>query len=165
MPLVFPLQTLVEIEVFRGFMGTDPSQPGTAQYLGISQRVARTRTDETAFAAIDPVTEWIDASGRVAQPGDVYERQSSPNLDGTLSVGAWKFVGTSRALRGVYGRAANIDWLPTIAPEGVMRTPLGTPLVADDGSLLTRPASGEQDLDPWTGAPLTDENGNPVLVP
>ena len=158
MPLAYPLRSLVEVDVFRGSLAS-------AQAFGIIQVQSRSRDDATTWGDIPFETFWEDQSGRRAEAGDAYERQSFPQPDGTLTVGPWKYVGDSRSLEGQYGRAANIDWTPPIEPGGVMRTPLGTVLFDDAGDLLLRPAVGEQDLDVWTGEPLVDELGDPVLVP
>jgi len=159
MPLAYPLRSLVEVEIFRGSLAS-------AQSLDIIQVQSRSRDDDTPWGDIPQDLFWEDQSGRRAEAGDAYERQSFPQSDGTLTLGPWKYVGDSRSLEGQYGRAANIDWTPPIEPGGVMRTPLGTVLFDDDGNLLSRPAVGEQDLDVWTGEPLFEEDGvTPILVP
>ena len=164
MTLAYPFRSLVDLEVFRGSLGTSPDQPGTAQFLGFREVRSSTRTDATAWASITPEVYFEDGAGRRARAGDVYERQVLIQPDGSPSYGPWRYVGDSRALKGEYGRAANVDWMPTIQPGGVMRTPLATPLYDDEGALINRPAVGEQDLDPWTGEPLVNEQGDPVLV-
>lgn len=160
----FPLRDLKDIEVFRGVLG-NAEVPGTATWFGFTETRRRTRADATAWGSVAEEITFRDQSDRIVTAGDTYERQAIPQPDGSVSYGAWSYVGRSNALQGLFGRAVSIDWAPQIAPGQNMRTPLATLLYDEAGTLITRPAVGEQDLDPWTGEPLFDDQGQPVLVP
>lgn len=99
---------------------------------------------------------------------DVFRRRGSIASDDTftpLEGAIWEYVGTAGVLSSESHRRVRIRELTEIAPGENMSNPLGMSLWSADGPRLVRPASGEQDLDPWTGEPLVDENGDPVLVP
>ena len=56
------------------------------------------------------------------------------------------------------------NWEVTSQPGANMRTANGFLMFDEAGSLVKRPAVGEQDLSPVTGSPLFDDQGQPVLV-
>lgn len=153
---VTPKNAVYEIEVFRGNLVS-------AEVFGIKQRSQRERTDTTAWSEIPVETIWIDAQGREAQDGDVYQRKVSEAADGTITVlSEWEYVAPVLTLKDRYERVAP-NRSRDNAPGSPIRNPLGLPLF-DEGGLILRPAIGEQDIDEWTGEPLVDENGDPVLV-
>ena len=170
MPYAIPTSQLVELDVFRA------TQASMAAF-GFSERRQRVRAstngDVPAWAAVEEVTEYLDAQGATALAGDVYARQVvvADEVTGAVNVGGWLRVGNTRtpearaALNATYRYTPTYQPDSTVAPGSNMRTPLRLLMVQADGSLLTRPAVGQPDLDPSTGEPLLDGDGNPVLVP
>ncbi len=161
MPIyVYPATSRLELEVFRG-------SKESAASLGFTQRQFRERPATDVGSPWLPAlgTTWRDARGREATKGDVYARQVTVDAEDELHHGEFIYVGPSigEHLK-KFGKAVNIAWEPRVAPGENMRTPLGSVMFDSEGDIIVRPQVGEQDLDPWTGDPMVDDDGNPVLV-
>lgn len=180
MPNAAPKSATVELELFRATINPTVQDaqspnfgqliPGSMVWFGFSQRQRKVRTDDTAWASVTQETDFIDAQGRVAIGGDVYERANVIQDGEVVGHGTWRYVGQ---MRDAAGRKALLDtyaWVnvgrETVPAAGQpMRNGLG--LLLWDGvanAAIKRPASGEQDLDEL-GQPKVDGQGQPVLVP
>ena len=166
MPTYTDRSSAVEVEEFLG-------TPSSAETFGFTEHRKKARSADRSvnWADIDDDPYWTPDGGQtVALGGDVYERQMAiTEGPAQRDAGPWKLVGETRttagreALAKRYVRVA-VNWEVTSQPGANMRTANGFLMFDEAGSLVKRPAVGEQDLSPVTGSPLFDDQGQPVLV-
>tara|TARA_R110000764_G_scaffold52721_4_gene114690 strand:- start:342 stop:869 length:528 start_codon:yes stop_codon:yes gene_type:complete len=171
----FQIRHLIAYDVFAG------SENSAIQFEFTEHREEDRVAGGPQFNVIDHVDTWRDASNRVAEAGDVYVRSAKivdydAQGDPVIQLnGAWSYVGEMRTLegrqhmqgvRGGIRPAANLSRDSASAPGANMKNPAGMLMFDELGVRVTRPLSGEQDIDEWTGALLFEQNGTtPVLVP
>lgn len=155
-------RAVVELDVFIG-------TPSSVDTFGLEE-IRYTKRDggvgRPAWGTVDETGPIYVLPGTLTEvpPGTAFERQVVETDDPSVTIrGAWTLVGPMRGLEGEY-EAVQLNRNRVNAPGATMRNPLGMVLRDSSGSPITRPAVGEQDLDPWTGEPLVDQNGDPVLV-
>ena len=104
---------------------------------------------------LDPVPPawWCCCAGLAGHAAGVF---STP--------GVWRFVGPRTAIQDEYV-ACSPARQSQRAPGQPMVDQFGLQVRTPDGSLVLRPASGQQNIDPRTGLPMVDAQGQPVLVP
>lgn len=154
---------IYQVEQFRGTHTLADEDFGTDF---ITERRVLSRNDtSTPWASAAMVQEFVDQNGRVVSVGDCYEREVKELEPGVYATpGPWRFVGPRPAIQDEYV-ACQPARQPLRAPGQPMVDQFGLQVRAADGSLVLRPASGQQDIDPRTGLPLVDAQGQPVLVP
>lgn len=165
MPYGCPANTIIE---YRDFRGTKASN---ANFLFIQRNIKERDYDaqvaDTTWGSLTPDIVYVDASGRVASDGDVYARrcEENPDPDGDpLPVEAWSYFCKTTEMQGRVHKV-NPSREANNTAGNPMRNPAGIILQDDAGDPIVTPASGEQARHEWTGALLTDTDGNPVLVP
>lgn len=141
--------TTYEVEVFLGTFAS-------AQAIGAKFRRTQERTEAgQAFSA--PVDTWVGPDGRKIEPGAVYVREVIEIEPGVFAPpGPWVFATYSWTAEFAKYKAVAVNRFAKAPAGNPMRTPLGTPLVMQDGTRPTQPATGEPARDPWTGV-LTGE--------
>lgn len=154
---------IYQLEQFLGSIATADRDFGAGF---VTERQTRTRSDNTTpWSATTPVQEFVDADGRVLAVGDCYAREVKELEPGVYAnPGPWRFVGPRPAVQDEY-----VACLPARQPQRAPGQPMvdqfGLQVRRADGTLVLRPASGQQDIDPRTGLPMVDAQGEPVLVP
>lgn len=162
MPYATKSRAVVELDVFIG-------TPSSVDTFGLEE-IRYTQRDggvnRPAWGTVDETGPIYVLPGTLTEvpTGTVFERQVVETDDpDVLITGAWTMVGPMSSLDGQY-EAVQLNRNRVNAPGAPMRHPLGFLLRDSDGNTVIRPAVGEQDLDPSTGEPLVDGNGDPVLV-
>jgi hypothetical protein len=162
MPYATKSRAVVELDVFIG-------TPSSVDTFGLEE-IRYTKRDggvnRPAWGTVEETGPIYVLPGTLTEvpTGTVFERQVVETEDESAPIiGAWTMVGPMSSLEGQY-EPVLLGRNRVNAPGAPMRNPLGLVLRAEDRSVILRPAIGEQDLDQWTGEPLVDGSGNPVLV-
>tara|TARA_R110002167_G_scaffold26380_8_gene90927 strand:- start:3677 stop:4204 length:528 start_codon:yes stop_codon:yes gene_type:complete len=171
----FQLRHLVAYDVFAG------TENSAIDFEFTEHREESRPAGGPQFNVIDHTDTWRDAADNVAVAGDVYKRQAeivSYDAQGDPVIqlmGVWEHVGEMRTLegrehmrnrRGGLRPAPNLSRDSSSAPGANMRNPAGLVMFDELGVRVTRPLSGEQDIDEWTGELLFGPDGTtPILVP
>ena len=156
---VSPLRATRQITVFDGTRSS-AIDLGLSEYK-LEQRVSA--ADQPAWNDVDEETYYGFSPTDPVVPGELFERQLISQADDTETYGPWSRKGQASTLRDIYV-PINVTRDREALPGEPMRRPDGADLILPDGTQPLRPLSGEQDLDPLTGAPMVDEKGNPILV-
>lgn len=155
-----PARSVVELGVFTG----GRASADTFGLTEIKRQIRDAGPDQPPWGEVeDEQFHTLDGTTPI-EPGTVFERQAIEQQDGSLILGAWRIVGHISTMREGDYEAVNLNRTRSSAPGANLKNPLGLVHRTTDGDPITRPAVGEQDLDPWTGEPLVDEAGDPILV-